>query len=337
MRMKLRAYERTYPKIELHLHLDCSLSYEVVHTIQPSITQDTYLRDFVAPAKCTNLADFLSRAPRAIALMQTAEHLRLVIKDLFNQLQRDNVHYTEIRFAPLLHTEQGLSAQKVVAVVEEAVSEASSTTSIEAGVILCALRHYSPEQSMKTVHLVEHFRGTHVVGLDLAGDEVGFPLDAHIPAFHYAAQHNIARTAHAGEARGAESVWETLKYLRPTRIGHGVRSSEDTALLEVLQAQRIHLEVCPTSNIQTNVYATYADHPIDILYKKGISLGVSTDTRMITPITLTQEYEQLHHLFGWGKEQFLQCNLSALQAAFLPKEKKRIVEQRLQEAFASYE
>ena len=239
---------RSYPKIELHLHLDCSLSYEVVHTIQPSITRDMYLRDFVAPAKCKNLADFLTRAPRAIALMQTAENLRLVVNDVFQQLQRDNVLYAELRFAPLLHQEQGLSAQEVVAVVEQAVLQASNTTGIEAGVILCALRHYSSEQSMETVRLVEQFRGTCVVGLDLAGDEAEFPLDAHISAFQYAVERNIARTAHAGEASGAESVWETLRHLHPTRIGHGVRSSEDAALLDALQAQHIHLEVL--SNLQ---------------------------------------------------------------------------------------
>lgn len=326
-----------YPKVELHLHLDCSLSYTIVHRIDPSVSHDMYLRDFVAPTKCTNLADFLTRAPRAIALMQTAEHLHLVVDDLFEQLRRDNVLYAEVRFAPLLHTEQGLSAQEVVAAVEKAVSHASTATGIQAGLILCALRHYSAEQSMQTVRLVEQFQGTRVVGLDLAGDEVGFPLDAHVPAFSYAVQHDIARTAHAGEASGAESVRETLERLHPTRIGHGVRCSEDRALLDILRAQHIHLEVCPSSNIQTNVYATYADHPIALLYKEGISLGVSTDSRMITPITLTQEYEQLHHTFRWNKQQFLQCNLSALQAAFLAEEQKEMLEHRIQKAFASSE
>ena len=326
-----------YPKVELHLHLDCSLSYNVVHRIDSSVTRDRYLRDFVAPTKCMNLADFLTRAPRAIALMQTAERLHWVVDDLFEQLRQDNVLYAEIRFAPLLHMEQGLSAQEVVAAVETAVSYASTTTGIQAGLILCALRHYSPEQSMQTVQLVGQFQGTRVVGLDLAGDEAGFPLDAHVPAFSYAVQHDIARTAHAGEASGAESVRETLERLHPTRIGHGVRCSEDRTLLDILLAQHIHLEVCPSSNIQTNVYATYADHPIDLLYKEGISLGVSTDARMITPITLTQEYEQLHHIFRWNKQHFLQCNLSALQAAFLAEEEKKMLEHRIQKAFASYE
>jgi len=326
---------RAYPKVELHLHLDCSLSYEAVHAMDPSVTWEIYRSDFVAPTKCINLADFLTRAPRAIALMQTPDHLRLVINDVFHQLQQDNVYYAELRFAPLLHTEQGLSPMEVVAIVESAVEQASSATGIEVGLILCALRHYTSEQSMQTVHLVEQFRGTRVVGLDLAGDEAGFSLDAHIPAFRYALDHDLPRTAHAGEAGGAESVRETIKYLQPTRIGHGIRSSEDQSLLDVLRAEHIHLEVCPSSNVQTNMYETFADHPIDLLYKAGISLGVNTDTRTITPTTLTQQYDQLQHFFGWSKQHFLQCNLYALQAAFLSDEKKQVLEQCLQKAYAS--
>lgn len=328
---------REYPKVELHLHFDCSLSYEAVHALDPSVTWEIYRSDFVAPAKCTNLADFLTRAPRAIALMQTPDHMRLVVHDVFQQLQQDNVYYAELRFAPLQHTEQGLSPRAVVSVVESAVEQASSATNIEAGLILCTLRHYTSEQSMHTVHLVEEFRGTRVVGLDLAGDEAGFPLNTHIPAFRYALEHDLSRTAHAGEASGADSVRETLRYLQPTRIGHGVRSCEDRSLLDVLRAEHVHLEVCPASNIQTNMYETYADHPIDLLYKAGISLGVNTDTRTITPTTLTDEYDQLHHFFGWSRQQFLQCNLFALEAAFLSDEKKKVLEQRLQKAYDALE
>jgi len=333
--MDERLNGRVYPKVELHLHLDCSLSYEAVHALDPSVTWEIYRSDFVAPAKCYNLADFLTRAPRSIALMQTPDNLRLVVNDVFHQLQQDNVYYAELRFAPLQHTDLGLTPSEVVAIVESAVEQASSATNIEAGLILCTLRHYSPEQSMQTAQLVEQFRGTRVAGFDLAGDEAGFPLDAHIPAFRYALEHDLARTAHAGEASGPESVRETLTYLQPTRIGHGVRSSEDSSLLDILRAEHIHLEVCPSSNIQTNMYDTFADHPIDLLYKAGISLGVNTDTRTITPVTLTQEYDQLQHFFGWRKEHLLQCNLFALQAAFRSDEKKQTLEQRLRNAYAS--
>jgi adenosine deaminase len=322
---------KTLPKVELHLHLDCSLSYAVVSRLNPAITREGYLHDFIAPARCTNLADFLTRAPKSIALMQTEEGLRLVTFDVFEQLQRDNVFYAEIRFAPLLHTEKGLTAENVVEIIEEATAKASQATGIEARLILCTLRHFSAEQSLQTVKLVERFKGTRVAALDIAGDEAGFPLDAHIPAFQYAIQNGIARTAHAGEGSGAESVWKTLNLLRPSRIGHGVRSIEDPALIAHLRKEHIHLEVCPTSNLQTNIYDSYADHPINRLYDAGLSLSVNTDARTITDITLAQEYEKLHQVFAWDREHFLQCNLNAMRSSFLPEAAKKRLENRLRE------
>ena len=281
------------PKVELHLHLDCSLSYEVVSQIDPSITLEEYRTNFIAPAKCVDLADFLTRAPSSLPLMQTEEHLRLVTLDLFEQLRRDNVLYAEIRFAPLLHTEKGLSARQVVASVEAATAQAVRSTGIEARIILCTLRYFSAAQSLETVHLVEDFRGTYVAGFDIAADKPGNVIDAHIAAFQYAHEKGIPCTAHAGEARGPDNVWETLQHFAPSRLGHGVRSIEDPALLEHLRQQQIHLEVCPTCNVQTNCYDTYADHPIDKLYRAGISVGVNTDTRTITNITLSQEYAEV--------------------------------------------
>src|SRR5690348_16222481 len=121
-----------YPKVELHHHLDCSLSYQVVHQINPAITEEVYRRDFILRAQCTNLADFLARLPPIGDLMQTEEQLRLVVLDLFHQLQQDHLIYAEIRFAPLLHTNGGLTPEEVVEVVEVAASQACEFNGIEA-------------------------------------------------------------------------------------------------------------------------------------------------------------------------------------------------------------
>ena len=321
------------PKVELYLHLDCSLSYSVVSQLNPAVTRQEYLETFIAPTKCRDLVDCLSRAIRGIELMQTEEELRLVTWDLFEQLESDRILYAEIRFAPLLHTEKGLSAQDVVATVEAAVEAASRASGIEARLLLCTLRHYSQAQSLETVKLVEEFKGSHVAGFDIAGDEAGFPIDAHVPAFQYAATHQIPATAHAGEACGSESVWETVHHFRPQRLGHGVRSIEDPALLEHLRQHNIHLEICPTCNVQTDLCQTYSDHPIGELADAGLSIGVNSDTRTMTRITLTQEYEKLHQNFGWEREQFLQCNLHALNAAFVPEPVKQGLVDRLLEAY----
>ncbi len=321
------------PKVELHLHLDCSLSYAVVAQLAPDVTLDEYRDRFIAPAKCTNLADFLTRPPRSVALMQTEAALRLVTHDVFEQLAQDGVVYAELRFAPLLHTEHGLSPQAVVAAVEAAAVEAARRTGVEGRLILCTLRHFSTEQSLTTVKLVEQFRGSLVAGFDIAADEAGYPIDAHLAAFRYAHAAGLPCTAHAGEARGADSVWETLEGLGPSRLGHGVRSIEDPALLAHLRRHGIHLEVCPTSNVQTNIYADYPDHPIDRLYGAGLSVGVNTDARTVTDITLTQEYEKLQRVFGWGPEHFLRCNLAALQAAFIPDALKQRLTDRVVEGY----
>jgi adenosine deaminase len=205
----------------------------------------------------------------------------------------------------------------VVAAVDRVTEQCIQATHIEARLILCTLRHFDQAQSLLTAQLVERFRGTRVAALDIAGDEAGFPIYPHIPAFRYAMDHGLHRTAHAGEACGASSVWETLQAFQPARIGHGVRSIEDPLLVDHLKRERIHLEVCPSSNVQTRTSLTYADHPVDRLFRAGVSLGISTDTRTITNVTLEQEYLRLREQFGWTDDELLACNREALRAAFI--------------------
>lgn len=320
---------RSLPKTELHLHLDCSLSYKVVQRIDPSISWEAYRESFVAPPKCTDLVDYLKRAVRGFELMQTREQLRWVTLDLFEQLKQDNVIYAEIRFAPLLHIAKGLSPAEVVQTVNDAVTEGIAATGVDAGLILCTLRHFSEEQSLETVRLVEQFRGSHVLAFDMAGDEAGFPVLAHRKAFAFAKEKQIPCTAHAGEAAGPGSVRDTLTYLQPSRIGHGVRSAEDPALLDLLREKDIHLEVCPTSNVQTNVVETIQDHPLNRIYEQGVSMSLNTDCRTISDVDLSHEYKLVQDVFRWEKERFLHCNLEAIRHAFCGEEMKEKLRQQI--------
>lgn len=326
---------QNFPKIELHLHLDCSLSFEVAKHIRPSLTRKEYEESFIAPPKCTDLADYISRAVKGFELMQTAQQLRLVTLDLFRQLKEDRVVYAEIRFAPLLHTQQGLNPEQVVEAVLAATKEGIGQSGVEARLILCTLRRFDQKQSLQTARLVEQFRGTLVVGMDMAGDEAGFPIDSHVKAFEFAISRGIPCTAHAGEARGAESVWETLKVLRPQRIGHGVRSIEDQRLLTFLRETGMHLEICPTSNIQVDVFDRMADHPVDTFYNEGISLSINTDARTISDTSLEEEYRKLQQTFGWTLQHFKTCNLQAVEHSFAPPELKEKIRRRLMAAYAS--
>lgn len=324
------------PKVELHVHLDCALSYKVVAKIATSITEIVYQNEFIAPKKCIDLADFLKRAVRGFVLMQTKEQLEWVVDDLFEQLQQDHVIYAEIRFAPLQHLAGGLTTTEVVAITDAAVSAAIQRTGIEARLILCTLRHFTEAQSMETVQLVQAFKGTNVVGFDIAADEAGFPVTAHISAFEYAHNHQIPCTAHAGEAKGAESVWETLQCFRPSRIGHGVRSIEDPQLVNYLKKHKIHLEVCPTCNIQINLFEHFKDHPVDALYKAGVSLSINTDARTITNTHLNGEYESLQQHFGWTIADFYRCSKNGMLAAFINEPKKLALLDKLWQGYAPY-
>jgi len=308
---------RALPKVELHLHLDCCLSFAAVEQLKPGITRMEYERDFIAPDKCRDLADFLKVIDAGLDLLQTKAALELAVADLFNQLVADNVIYAEIRFAPLLHLKNGLTPHAVVSSVEKALERAIKRTGIQARLILCSLRHFTQQQSLETVMLTEQFQTGYVAAFDLAADEAGFPIDAHIAAFEYARRNRIPCTAHAGEARGPESVRETLDKLTPTRIGHGVRSIEDPELVKLLVRNRVHLEICPSCNVQIAVYDEYKDHPVQRLYKAGVPISINTDTRTITNISLSQEYERLHQVFGWGRDHFLMCNRNAVAAAFI--------------------
>lgn len=324
------------PKVELHLHLDCCLSYKVASRIKPSLSWEEYRESFIAPPKCTDLADYISRAIKGFELMQTAEQLKWVTLDLFDQLKEDQVIYAELRFAPLQHTYQGLSAAEVVQAVLEATNEGVQATGIESRIILCTLRHYSAQQSLETVQLVEQFKGTRVAGFDIAADEAGFPITEHLSSFQWAHQHHICCTAHAGEAKGAESVWETLEHFRPSRIGHGVRSIEDPRLIDHLINNQIHLEVCPTSNIQVNVFDAMKDHPADRLFRAGVSMSINTDARTISDTTLTKEYEIMKDYFQWQHRHFLHCNLEAISHAFIDEELKTSLKSRLMEAYRPF-
>jgi len=192
-----------------------------------------------------------------------------------------------------------LSAREVVATMESANAHAVRTTGIEVRIILCTLRYFSTEQSLETVRLVDEFRGeSYVAGFDIAADKPCDVITVHIPAFQYARDRGIPRTAHAGEPRGPDVVWATPEHFAPSRLGHGVRSIEDPALVEHLRQHQIHLEVCPSCNVQTNVLDTYPAHPIDTLYREGLSVGVNTDALTICDLTLDQEYSRLHNTFG---------------------------------------
>ena len=305
------------PKVELHLHLDCSLSFEAVQALVPDMTRQRYRAEFLAPKKCVNLVDYFRYLAAPLALLQTAEGLRIATIDLLRQLAEDDVIYAEIRFAPHLHTTQGVRTPEVLEIVLAALAEGRQRYKVEARLILCTLRPDDTAQGLELLELAERHAADGVGGIDLAGDEASHGLAPHIPVFRKAAERGVPMTAHAGEAVGAASVREVVTQLGVRRVGHGVRSIEDAGVIDMLRENLVHLEVCPSCNIQIDVFPTYVDHPIDRLRKLGIALSVNTDARGPTDLTLRKEYARLTEVFGWDAGAFLAANLAALDVAFI--------------------
>ena len=305
-----------FPKIELHLHLDCCLSFDVVKIINPSTTHDTYKKLFKASPNCSSLSEYISCADKAIELMQTKNNLELIIEDLFKQLKDDNVIYCEIRFAPLLHCEKGLDPEKVMHIVCESALYNSKKYNVDYGLILCTLRHYTNEQSMETIKLVKEFSSMGVVGFDIAADEAGYSLDNHLDAFNYAKENKLNITAHAGEAKGSDSIWETIEKLHAVRIGHGVRCIEDKDLMIFLSKNKYHLEICLSSNIKTNTFDSFSKHPLNKLCNSSISLSLNTDGRTISDTNLSLEYLIAKNEFNWDLEKIKKSNLEAIKHSF---------------------
>lgn len=305
------------PKVELHLHLDCSMSFDSVRALVPDMTLERYRAEFLAPRKCVNLVDYFRYLAAPLALLQTREALRIATIDLLRQLADDNVLYAEIRFAPHLHRLGGLTTEEVVAIVLGALDEGRALYPVQARVILCTLRPDDTAQGLEILSLAETYAAQGVGGIDLAGDEAGYGLAEHIPVFRRAADRGINVTAHAGEASGAESVREVVTELGVRRVGHGVRSIEDPAVIDLLVEHEVHLEVCPSCNIQIDVFPDYADHPVDRLRKSGVSLSINTDARGPTDLTLGLEYQRLAEVFGWQPQDFVAANLNAINASFL--------------------
>ncbi|MDE0668431.1 MAG: adenosine deaminase [bacterium] len=320
--------------VELHLHMDICMSLDAVTALDPSIDADSYRRHFVGPERFDSLASFLASTSCHVELLQTERGLRTAMRDLRAQLAADHALHAEARFAPLQHIEGDLRAREVVEIVLEE-ARAWQLDGLSCAVILCALRHYSEVESIETARLATVLHTEDLpVAFDLAGDEAGYPLATHLAAFEIVRDAGGPFTVHAGESRGPESVRQVLDCLRPRRIGHGIRAVEDPDLVARLVREGVHLEACPSCNVQLSVVASMAEHPIDALAAAGVSIGISTDQRGVTDTTLTDEMRLLVDAFGWDRSVLARRQLDALEAAFVTEPKRDALRRRIVASWA---
>ena len=320
------------PKTDLHVHLDGSLRIatilELAEQQKVKLPADTPegLKPFVQVGDdCKSLVEYLKAFDVTLSVMQTYDSLVRTAFELAEDAARENVHYMEVRYSPILHQQKGLTLHAIVQAVLEGLQAAEQKFKIRTGVILCGMRHISPDISLKLADLTVAFKNKGVVGFDLAGAEEDFPAKRHKEAFGRVLANNINCTLHAGEAYGPESIHQAVHLCGAHRIGHGVRLIEDGDLLNYVNDHRIPLECCPSSNVQTKAVKKLEDHPIRLFYDLGLRVTVNTDNRLMTNTTVSREYLMLHEMLHFSLDEIKEVVLMGFKSAFLPYAIKRAV------------
>jgi adenosine deaminase len=315
---------------------------------------------FRESADSGSLVRYLETFDHTVAVMQTHEGLYRVAKEFVEDLADDGVVYGEVRWAPEQHLQKGLTLDEAVEAVQEGLEagvEAVGETGgeIQVGQLITAMRH--ADRGQEIAELAVRHRNRGAVGFDIAGAEDGFLPSRFRDAFTYLAQQNFPATVHAGEAAGLESIQSALVDGRALRLGHGVRIAEDILvefdddaedtiglvtlgdLSSWIRDRGIALEICPSSNLQTGAIAPFGEsiesHPLDMLYQLGFNVTINTDNRLMSGVTLTDEFELLVETFDYDLDDLLELTLNAAEASFLPLEEKEALVEYINDAYAN--
>ena len=313
--------------IDLHLHLDGAVTVEIAKQLAelqniklPAADDEELKRLLTVPADCESLNDFLECFDLPLSLMQTPEGLSEAVRLVAENVKSQGVIYAEIRFAPQLHTERGMTQEDAIRAALDGIKK----TDLKVNLILCLMRGEGNEaMNEETLRLAKKYLVADggVTAIDIAGAEALYPTSNYREIFAAAKEAGIPFTIHAGEADGAESVRLAIEF-GATRIGHGVRIYEDPEVMKLVKEKGVTLEMCPTSNRQTHAIEDMSKYPLIDYMNQGIKVTLNTDDMGIEGITLSDEYrymEQTFHLMP-GQERTLLKN--AIDAAFTTEEVK---------------
>lgn len=326
---------RKAPKVLLHDHLDGGLRPATIVELAEAEGYDALpTKDagelaawMTRGANRSDLVLYLETFEHTVGVMQTRESLTRAARECAEDLAHDGVVYAEVRFAPELHLKRGLTLDQVVEAVLQGFREGSAGNEIVVRTLCTAMR--TAARSVEIAELAVRWRDEGVCGFDIAGAEAGYPPSRHLDAFQYVMRENFHITIHAGEAFGLPSIWEALQFCGAERLGHGVRIVDDVAAVDGGDAKlgrlasyvrdvRVPLEMCPTSNVHSGAARSLEQHPIGLLAKLRFRVTVNTDNRLMSAITMTDEFANLVDTFDWGWEEIRWATINGMKSAFLP-------------------
>ena len=331
---------RRAPKVLLHDHLDGGLRpatvIELARAIDyvglPTADPAELARWFTRGADQKSLELYLNAITHAVGVIQTPDAIMRVAAECTEDLAADGIVYAEVRFAPELFTQRGLTLNEVLTAAWSGFEDgmrrsAAAGHPIVVRMLVVAMRQDS--RSAEIAELAVQWRESGVVGFDLAGPEAGYPPSRHLDAFRLLQRANIHITVHAGEAFGLPSIHEAVELCGAERLGHGIRITDDIAigdegqyrlgpLASYVRDRRMALEICPTSNIHTGAVASIDEHPIDLLSRLGFCVTVNTDDRLLSAVSVSSEFALLARTFGILIEDVERMTLNAMTSSFLP-------------------
>ena len=329
MALPLSFFEKL-PKTDLHVHLDGSMRIETVLDLAekdgiklPADTPDGLKRALHLGENTGSLVEYLKAFDTTLKVLQTSASLYRAAYELAEDAARENVRYMEVRYAPMLHTRQGLPLTTVVEAVIEGLRDAQKDYGIRSNIIICGIRNISPASSLEMAQLAVAYKNRGVIAYDLAGAEYDHPAKNHLEAFQLVRDNNISVTIHAGEAYGPESIHQAIHDCGAHRIGHGCRLREDGDLLHYVNDHRIALECCPSSNVQTGAVRDLASHPLRLYHHLGLRVTINTDNRLVTDTTVSRELWLTHTQMKMSVDDLKKMVVNGFKSSFLPFHEKQ--------------
>lgn len=309
---------REIPKVELHLHLEGAAPPAFIRRLADEKGQDiSHIFTASGAYEYRDFVHFLDIYEAATSVLQSPEDFARLVGAVLEESAAHGVVYTEAFLSPDFCGGRDVVAWlEYVAAMREAAGMAEARHGIILRGVVTPIRHFGAQKARETALCAQESAGDFITGFGIGGDENAGELADFAYAFDMAREAGLGLTAHAGEWKGPAEVTAALDQLRVGRIGHGVRASEDPALVERLAREGVVLEVCPGSNVTLGVYDSLSAHPIRDLHEAGVKVTVSTDDPPFFQTDMTQEYDDLAATFGWGTDDFAALNRIAAEAAF---------------------
>ena len=318
------------PKVELHSHLEGTIKPELAKQIakRNAAPLDNNLFDDNQSYAWSDFASFLTAYDSVSSCLKNGEDYRDITYEYLKDCASENVIYAETFISPDHATECGISYDDMISGIASGIDDAERDFGIVGRIIVTCVRHLGPEQGLNVVQTMVDNPHPYVVGFGMGGDENAFTIEEYAPVYNIAANAGYACTVHAGEICGPDSVWDAINYLPISRIGHGVKSVYDEKLISELINRKIHLEICPGSNLALSLFPNWESHPLLTIMNKGISISLNSDDPPFFNTTVGKEYQNSAKNFNLNVEDLKQISLMAMEASFADiKTKSRLIEE----------